>query len=175
MSKTPEEIAAEEAAEKAAKDAAKDSETPESKLATALAEADKWKALSRKNETRAEENAAKAKRFDEAEESNKTELERERTAREKAEKVLAERDMKDQAAQLRKDVAKEKGFEDRNISISALRGSTREELEAHADEILALLPETPAAPSADGQGSNGNQIGDGDMSADDIVAAATTR
>jgi len=169
MPKTPEEIAAEEA-EKVDKQS-----TVEERLTAALAEVDKWKALSRKNEARAEENADKAKRFDEAEDANRTELEREKARADAAEKIIADNKAKTDAAALREEVAKAKGFEDRKVPPTALRGTTREELEAHADEILALLPPLPEVPSADGQGEAGSAIGDGDMSADDIVAEATSR
>lgn len=174
MPKTPEEIAAEEAAARAAAEA-DDSETPEAKLAAALAEAAKWKALSRKNEDAAKANAAKAKQFDDLEEANKTEQQKLIDRAEAAEKVIAERDAKDAAATLRAEIAKDKGFEERKIPATALRGLTREELEAHADELLALFPAPQQAPGADGQGGTGKPIGDGDMSADDIVAAATAR
>lgn len=165
MSKTPEEIAAEEAAAKAAAEA----DTPEAKLATAQAEVEKWKALSRKNEDQAKSNADKAKKFDELEEANKTEQEKLLARAEAAEKKLADRDAKDAAAATAAEVAKEKG-----VPVEALRGSTREELEAHAEALAAILPKKPAAPSADGQGEGG-QIGAGDMSADDIVEAAVGR
>lgn len=112
----------------------------------------------------------KAKKLDDLEEANKTEQEKLLARAEAAEKKLADREAKDAAAATAAEVAKEKG-----VPVSALRGSTREELEAHADELLSILPQKPPAPSADGQGNNGDQIGDGDMSADDIVAAATSR
>lgn len=141
-----------------------------SELEKALAEAEKWKALSRKNEDNAKSNAEKAKQFDALEEANKSEIEKLQARVEAAEKWKADREQKDAAAATAAEVAKEKG-----VPVSALRGSTREELEAHADELLSILPQKPPAPSADGQGNNGDQIGDGDMSADDIVAAATSR
>lgn len=149
--------------------------TLEEQLAAALADAEKWKGLSRKNEERATSNADKAKKFDEHEEANRTELEKAIARAEAAEKTVAERDAKDTAAKLRDEVATAKGFADRKISATALRGSTREELEAHADELLALVPAPAAGPSADGQGQTGQQIGEGEMSADDVVAAATAR
>ncbi|WIB69794.1 hypothetical protein [Curtobacterium sp. MCBD17_026] len=149
--------------------------TLEEKLAAAEAEAEKWKTLSRQNEQRAKDNADKAKKFDEHEEANRTELEKAQARADAAEKAIAERDAKDAAVTLRDEVAAAKGFADRKISASALRGATREELEAHADELLALVPAPAAGPSADGQGQAGQQIGDGEMSADDVVTAATTR
>jgi len=166
---TPEEIAA-EGAEKASKQQSIDEQ-----LASALADAEKWKALSKKNEARATENSDKAKRFDEFEEANRTEIEKANARADAAEKIVAERDAVEASKTLRAEVAKEKKFEDRKIPATALRGTTREELEAHADEILALLPEPDPAPSADGQGEQGNGIGDGELSADEVVAAATSR
>lgn len=132
-------------------------------LAAAEADAEKWKSLSRKNEQRASENAEKAQKTDEA------------IARaEKAEGKLADRDSKEAAQKLRDEVAKDKGFDDRKINAAALRGSTREELEAHADELLALVPEPPAAPSADGQGNVGDPIGEGEatLTPNDLLRAA---
>lgn len=148
--------------------------TLEEQLAAALAEAEKWKGLSRKNEERATSNADKAKKFDEHEEANRTELEKLTARAEAAERVIAEREAKESAVKLREEIATEKGFADRKINAAALRGSTREELEAHANELLEMVPAPPAAPSADGQGQVGAAIKDGEMSADDIVAAATT-
>lgn len=112
------------------------------------AEVEKWKAMSRKNEARAQENADKAKRLDEIEEANKSELEKLQARAEAAEAMIAERDKADAARALAEEVAKDKG-----VSASVLRGSTREELEAHADSILAILPEKPRA-ATDGSGGN---------------------
>ncbi len=146
-------------------------EKPETgELEKAQAEVEKWKALSRKNEEQAKANAEKAKKFDELEEANKTEQEKLLARAEEAEKKLADREAKDAAAATAAEIAKEKG-----VPVEALRGNTREELEAHADALAALLPKQLAAPSADGQGAAGDQIGGGDMSAEDIVKAATGR
>ena len=173
MPKTEEELAAEAAAKKES-----ETETIESlqaKLTAAQADVDKWKELSRKNEGRATENADKAKRFDDLEEANKTEQQKLIDRAEKAEAEVAKRDAAEKVKSLAAEVAKAKSVEGRVVPASALRGSTREELEAHADEILALLPEPAKAPSADGQGKTGGAIGDGEQSAEDIVAEATKR
>jgi hypothetical protein len=169
MPKTAEEIAAEEA------EKAKKQQTIEEQLAAAIADAEKWKALSRKNEERADENFDKAKRFDELEEQNRTELEKITARAEAAEKIIADQKAATDRDKLRDDIAKEKKFEERKVPATALRGSTREELEAHADELLALLPAPAPAPSADGQGKAGEKIGEGEMSADEIADAATKR
>lgn len=152
-----------------------DGATLEEQLAAALADAEKWKGLSRKNEERAASNADKAKKFDEHEEANRTELEKVQARAEAAEKAVAERDAKEAAIKLREEIATEKKFADRNIKATALRGTTREELEAHADELLELIPAPAAAASADGQGAAGGDIGKGEQSVEDIVAAATAR
>jgi hypothetical protein len=152
-----------------------DGATLEEQLAAALADAEKWKGLSRKNEERATSNAEKAKKFDEHEEANRTELEKVQARAEAAEKAVAERDAKEAAIKLREEIATEKKFADRNIKATALRGTTREELEAHADELLELIPAPAAAASADGQGAAGGDIGKGEQSVEDIVAAATAR
>ncbi|WP_336630008.1 MULTISPECIES: hypothetical protein [unclassified Microbacterium] len=128
------------------------------------------KAMSRKNEDTAKSNAEKAKKYDELEEANKSEIEKLQARLDAAEKWRTDREAKDTAAATAAEVAKEKG-----VPVSALRGATREELEAHADELLTILPKKPAAPSADGQGDEGDDIGNGDMSAEDIVAAAMIR
>lgn len=132
-------------------------------------EVDKWKALARKNEARAKENADKAKRLDELEEANKSELEKLLARAEAAEAKIAERDKADEQRALAKEVADAKGLADPSV----LAGSTREDLEAHADRILALLPEKPKAATA---GSGGNRGDDIDAPAHDIdeqIAEAT--
>lgn len=145
-------------------------------LAASLKESEKWKALSRKNEERATENADKASKYDtllNEQQSSKSETEKLAERLEKAEKSLAERDAKEASTRLLAEIATEKGLDARKISTDLLRGSTREELEAHADALLAAFPEKPGGPSADGQGDNGKPISEGELSPQDIVAAAT--
>jgi hypothetical protein len=55
-------------------------ETPEQAVARLTAERDKWKGLSRKNETRARENASAAARVAELEQANMTELQKAQAA-----------------------------------------------------------------------------------------------
>ncbi|MCA0217927.1 MAG: hypothetical protein LCH43_11305 [Actinobacteria bacterium] len=140
-----------------------------------------WKAYARLWETRAKAKPDitpaelkqlqdKAKQFDEAEEANKTALQKAEDRAKAAEAKVAERDAADAAAKLVAEVAKAKG-----VPASALRGTTKEEIEAHADELLTHMPAKPETPSADGQGEQGKPIGEGEMSAEDIVKAATAR
>lgn len=133
------------------------------------AEAEKWKALSRKNEDQAKANAEKAKQLDELEEANKTELEKWKSRAETAEAKNTEFETAKERATVRAEVAKAKG-----IPESALRGSTKEELEAHADELIGLGIKPATAPTTDGQGDTGEQVStDGEKSADEIVAEVT--
>ena len=98
------------------------------------AESVKWKAFARKHEDAAKANADKAKRFDEFEESQKTEQQRlaDRAATAEAKVVEIE------ARALRAEVAAAKG-----IPAALLAGSTQEELEASADALLAFRGEKP--------------------------------
>lgn len=98
-----------------------------------------WKAMSRKWEDRAKSNKEeadqlreKAAKWDEAQEAGKSELQR---LQEQLEAAVAERDAlarEKETAQWAKEVADEK-----HLPASVLRGSTKEEMLAHADSILA--------------------------------------
>ena len=134
------------------------------------AELEKWKALARKNEARAKENADKAKRFDELEEANKSDLEKEKARADAAEKALAERDAKDAVNKDRDEVAKEFG-----IDAALLRGGSREELEDHAKALQPLFKKDNA-PDSQGAGNSGGSVHNKEeLSADDVVAAAVKR
>lgn len=166
--KTVEELTAELA------DANKRAETAETALKSAQADADKWKSLSRKNEERATENAEKAKKFDDL---DKTEVERERARAEKAETALKEREEADAKAKADKDAAeaatkvRDEVATAKKIAPALLRGSTKEELEAHADELIAAGIKPATAPSADGQGATGDPVSDGkEKTAEEILA-----
>lgn len=148
-------------------------------LDAANTDVEKWKALSRKNEDQAKSNAEKAKKFDELDEASKTEVEKERARAEAAEKALKDRDAADEQAKadreaaeeakkVRTEVAKAKG-----VPEGTLRGATKEDFEAHADELIAAGLKATPAPSSDGQGDTGGQIGGaGEKSADELVTAA---
>lgn len=114
------------------------------------AEAEKWKALARKNELRAKENADKAKRFDEFEESQKTEQQKLIERAEAAENALAAAE----SARLRASIAAKHG-----VPEALLTGSTEEALEEAATALLAFKGTPPSTPSSDGQGRQGDAIG----------------
>ena len=104
----------------------------------------------------------KAKKFDEAEEASKTELQK---ATEKADALQAKLDKLEAekaAIEIREKVAKEKG-----IPAHLLKGSTEEECNAQADELLAYMnpqgyPDVPDAGEVQHQGkrSTGDQFAD---------------
>mgnify|MGYP001142527256 CR=1 FL=1 len=94
------------------------------------AELEKWKRLARENEKRAKANADAAKRLQEIEDSKKSDLEKLTEAQAAAERRATEAEQR----ALRLEVAAEKGLTP--AQAKRLVGSTREELEADADELL---------------------------------------
>lgn len=113
-------------------------------------EAEKWKALARKHEEAAKANADKAKAFDQVEESSKTELQKAQERAEAAEQKAAEIEARAQRAE----VAAAKG-----VPSDLLTGSTKEQLEASADALLAFRGEQ-AKPDFGG-GNRGEDVGAG--------------
>lgn len=121
-----------------------------------------WKSLARKHEDRAKaanaelkELRQKAKRLDEFEESQKTELQKLQERAEQAERQAQELTL----AKDRAEVAAEKG-----VPAKLLKGSTREELEAHADELIEFRGEQKSTPSSSAFGKAGAPLalnGDG--------------
>ncbi|RZT66743.1 hypothetical protein [Leucobacter luti] len=94
---------------------------------------------------------AKAARLDELEEKNRTDLEKAEARAVAAEKVIADREAADAAAKADAEAAAalakvaESVAAAKNVPVGALRGGTKEELEAHAD-LLAPLLGTPKPP-----------------------------
>lgn len=119
------------------------------------AEAEKWKTLSRKNEERAKAAEPAAKKLAEIEEQQKTELEKAQARADAAEASAA----KATTDALRAQVALDKKLTPSQAK--RLVGATQEELEADADELLADLKNTApgSAPSSDGQGKQGDVVG----------------
>lgn len=109
------------------------------------AEVEKWKSLARKHESQAKANSAAAKRLAELEDANKSELEKLSDQLKNAETASSSNAI----AALRLDVALDKapdGMSPAKIRALAKRlsGSTREELEADADELFAEFAGQPA-------------------------------
>lgn len=99
------------------------------------AEADKWKALSRKHEGQAKTNAAAAKKLDEIEEANKTESQKLADKATVAEKRAADAEAKS----TRYEVAAELGIQAKHLKY--LTGSTKDEIEESGKGILDDFPE----------------------------------
>lgn len=95
-------------------------------------EAEKWKALARKHEDQSKANADKARRFDEFEESQKSEQQKLEDRAKAAEAKAAEIELR----ALKAEVANEKG-----VPAVLLTGTTAEELAAAADALLAFRGE----------------------------------
>lgn len=91
---------------------------------------------------------AKASKLDEIEKASQTELEQALDRAAKAEAAVAGYQAKEQAAQWAAEIVK--GSE---IPASVLRGSTREEMQAHFDQLKELAPKpkrTPVPPGKSG-------------------------
>ncbi len=124
---------------------AQDQQTP---AAPAAAETD-WKAQSRKWEQRAKENLAAAEKLAQLEEQNKSEAEK---AADRLAKLEAENNalkLEKQQSQWRDEVAETTG-----MPASVLRGSTLEEIEAHAESLKSAFqvaakqdPKDPPVPT----------------------------
>jgi hypothetical protein len=106
------------------------------------AELAKWKDLARQNEARAKANADAAKRLAAIEESGKTEQQKLADRLQQAEQRAAAAE----SQVLRSEVATAKGVP--AALAGRLQGSTREELEADADDLLSHLPTAPPGAGA---------------------------
>jgi hypothetical protein len=122
-------------------------ETPAQEQPTEKPDADQtdWKAEARKWEQRAKENKTAAERLAELEESQKTESQKLAERAEAAERELEQT----RTTALRAEIALDKGLT--QSQAKRLVGSTREELEADADELLRDLGEAaqPRRPKPD--------------------------
>ena len=120
----------------------------------------------------------KANRLDELDTANKTEVQKLTdqvaaltTERDTLKSQVDENTAEKERAKTRTEVAKAKG-----VPESLLRGSSKEDYESHADELIAAGIKVKPAPSADGQGDVGKQVSEGDeKSADEIVDAVLKR
>lgn len=119
------------------------------------AEAEKWKTFARKHEDAAKANADKAKRFDEFEESQKTELQK---AADAAAQAKAEADAT-RAELARVQAAVKHGLSEDDLELLGTHG-TPEEIEARAEKLAARLKAVEAGkPKPDfGAGDRGGDI-----------------
>jgi len=113
-----------------------------------------------KLETAAQSNADKAKRLDDIEEANKSEIQKlqdQLTAAQNAANQSAIETMRAKAASAA------------GVPVELLTGSTPEEVQASADALKAFKGDTPKAPPADVQGNKGEApIVDNQLTEDDV-------
>lgn len=123
-----------------------------SELEQLQTELEKWKALSRKNEARAKENAEKAGLYDEASEKNKSELQK---AIERAEKAEA------RAAQAEKVNVKSRVAAQKGIDPDLLPDGDEDTLTQIADRLIAWRDAAkPKGTPAAAAGERGEKVGD---------------
>lgn len=122
-----------------------------------------WKAEARKWEKQSKANVEKAKRTEQ--------LEAENAALRKENDELKGDKLRTEVAEAKSKAA---GFP---IPAAMLKGSTKAELEAYADQLIEFKGGKPRKfPSSDGQGNSGGDVHDkGNRSAVDVVDAATGR
>lgn len=122
------------------------------KLKEAEAEAEKWKAMSRKNEERAKENADAADKLKKLEESSLSDQQKREAAETAQAGKLADLEKRADEADaraLRAEVASAKKLTP--AQAKRLAGTTREELEADADDLLETFkPESEQEPEGEG-------------------------
>ena len=100
-----------------------------------------WKAEARKHEARAKENKAAADELAALKASQLTEAQKAEKALADARAELAKYQKRDEVAGWAKEITK-----DSPVPPDALRGSTREELEAHHTQLASLITGKPAIP-----------------------------
>lgn len=104
-----------------------------------------WKAESRKWEQRAKENKSAADELESLKQSRMSEQEKLQARSEKLERELNSYKTQEQQSQWKAQVSKDTG-----IPADVLRGSTLEEIQAHAESVKSLLSTKPQAPIAFG-------------------------
>lgn len=108
-----------------------------------------------KYRTQAKENAEAAKRLAELEEASKTEQQKQAERLEAAEKRLAEYERREQVQAWTAEVSKETG-----VPAEALRGSSLEEIKAHAESLKSLITPPRGAGYVPGSGTGGERAPD---------------
>ena len=144
-------------------------QAPEVQTEAATSHEVDWKAEARKWEARAKENKSKADKLDELEEASKTALEKATERAQKAENQVKAYEQEAQRKQWLEEVSSETG-----LPVSVLRGSTREEIEAHA-QILKPYFEKPSAPIVENDNMKSNVTSGGKSNADAVFDVVNMR
>jgi hypothetical protein len=106
----------------------------------------KWKALARENEKRAKANADAAKKLAEIEDANKSEIEKATAAAAEATKSAEDAALRALRLEVAADKAPDHLTAKEVLNLAKrLHGSTKEELEADADEFFRDIPAKPGA------------------------------
>ena len=100
-----------------------------------------WRAEAKKWESRAKDNKSAADRLAEIEEAQKTELQKAQERAEAAEKRAAEFESKQQIAEWKEAISAKTG-----VPVGVLRGTTEEDIKAHAESLKQFLPDPNARP-----------------------------
>lgn len=119
------------------------------------ADAEKWKTFARKHESTAKQNADAAAKLAQIEQEKLTELEKLQRRADEAEKRAQSLELRE----LKSKVARDKKLP--AYLASRLHGSTKEEIEADADSVLAELKAEQPQPNLK-QGSRGSSAPKGD-------------
>lgn len=129
-----------------------------------------WKSESRKWESRAKDNLAAAKanegaaqRLAEIEEASKTEAQKSAERLAALESQVKSYETQKQIADWKAAVAEATG-----IPASVLSGSTREEIEAHAEALKPLIGQSPAGPVVPSEGTGAPRGGLSQLSKGDL-------
>lgn len=126
-----------------------------------------WKAEARKWESRAKENSEAAKRLAEIEEASKSEAQKAADRLAAAEAKVAQYESERQQREWVKQVAEATG-----LPADVLRGSTLEDIQAHADSLKSHISKEPPAPRGPHVPTEGTQADHGrgvsQLSAEDI-------
>jgi len=126
-----------------------------------------WKVEARKWESRAKENSEATKRLAEIEEASKSEAQKLADRAAAAEAKVAQFESEKQQREWVKAVADATG-----VPAAALRGSTLEDIQAHAETLKSLVSQEPPAPRGPTVPSEGTKAGDGrevsQLSQDDL-------
>lgn len=109
-----------------------------------------WKAKAREQEKRAKDNAAKAAQFDEFTEAQKSEQQKLLERAEQAEREAAALRSAREIDKFKEDITKNPKYA--GVPAHVLRGSTEEEIEEHAAQLKALLPEPRTPGQVPGEG-----------------------
>lgn len=145
------------------------------------AELTKWKSLARQNEKQAKANADAAKKLAEIEDANKSEIEKATTTAATAAKEAEQATLRALRLEVAADKAPDGLTAQEVLKLSKrLQGSTKEELEADAEEFFKDIPGTretatsklPKRPKPSSGSKNGGSSDSGGLTGKERAAAA---